>query len=47
VAVQHGWTHDAATGSVAPRAIVAETRQGASLAQLQQLTDYVCFLEEN
>jgi len=47
LAVQHGWTHDAATGSVAPRAIVAETRQGASLAQLQQLTDYVCFLEEN
>jgi hypothetical protein len=47
VAVQHGWTHDAASGSVAPRPIVPETRQGASLDQLQQLTDYVCFLEEN
>ncbi|ELR20934.1 COP9 subunit 8, putative [Acanthamoeba castellanii str. Neff] len=47
LAVQHGWTHDAASGSVAPRPIVPETRQGASLDQLQQLTDYVCFLEEN
>jgi len=47
LAVTHGWTHDAPSTSVAPRPIVPEVRQGASLDHLQQLTDYVCFLEEN
>jgi COP9 signalosome complex subunit 8 len=47
LAVQHGWTHDAASHSVAPRPIVVEASQGSSINQLQQLTDYVCFLEEN
>jgi len=47
LAIQHGWTHDATSKSVAPKPIVSVARQGASLKQLQQLTDYVCFLEEN
>eukprot|EP01114_Cavostelium_apophysatum_P023981 TRINITY_DN922_c0_g1_i1.p2 TRINITY_DN922_c0_g1~~TRINITY_DN922_c0_g1_i1.p2 ORF type:complete len:205 (-),score=29.26 TRINITY_DN922_c0_g1_i1:846-1460(-) len=47
VAATSGWAHDSQTNFLSPKPVSEQKEQGTGLTQLQQLTEYFCYLESN